>query len=423
MNNSPRKKIAIIGTGISGLGAAHILHDDHDITVYEKNDYIGGHSRTLDVETSNGTVPVDTGFIVFNDRNYPLLTRLFDYLQVPVVKSDMSFGASVGKGWLEYGTRNLRDIFAQKKNIFSPAFWRMLKDILKFNSRAKAYLLKDPSFTLGECLDELNMGEWFRRYYLLAMGGAIWSTPVAEMLKFPASSFIRFFDNHGLLTVNDHPQWYTVRGGSRAYVQRVTENFKDKILLNHGVRKVWREGEFVVVEDVTGGQEKYNDVVFACHADQALALLADPSIEEREILSAFQYQKNRAVLHADTSFMPKNRQAWASWVYLSEDRLDANTGVSLSYWMNNLQPLQTNHDIIVTLNPGREPDPRLVYNDYMFEHPVFDVLAVKNQDKIEDIQGKNRLWFCGAYQRYGFHEDGLGSAVKMTAKMGAYPKW
>ncbi len=424
MEQSLRKKIAIIGTGISGLGIGSLLHPHHDISLYEKNNYIGGHSRTIEVMTKDGTVvPVDTGFIVFNKRNYPLLTRFFEHLSVPITESDMSFGASIDGGWLEYGTQNLGNIFAQKRNFFRPAFWKMIADVLKFNTKARHYLLKDPTYTLGECLDDLQMGSWFRYYFLLAMGGAIWSTPLAEMLKFPACTLIRFFENHGLLTLNDQPQWYTVHGGSREYIDRLTAPFKDRLHLNRGVKSVSRSKNSVIVEDLSGTQQRYDDIIFACHADQALMMIQDPTGDEKKILSAFRYQPNRAVLHSDLSFMPRRKQAWASWVYLSEGKTDHNPNVSLSYWMNNLQPLKTDQTLIVTLNPGREPDPRYVYNDYMFEHPVFDTAAISTQNKITDIQGRDRLWFCGAYQRYGFHEDGLGSAVKVAAQMGIDPPW
>ncbi len=417
------KKIAVIGTGISGLGSASLLYPHHDITIYEKNSYIGGHSRTLDIAINDNIISVDTGFIVFNKKNYPLLTRLFKHLDVPVVESAMSFGASVNNGWLEYGTNGLSSLLAQKANLLRPDFWKMSADILKFNKNAKKYLTKDPSFTLGECLDDLGLGIWFRHYFLLAMGGAIWSTPLSEMLKFPASTFIRFFDNHGLLTINDHPQWYTVRGGSREYVNRLTAPFQGRIRTNCGVEKVQRVAEGVIVKDDKGQIENYEHVVFACHADQALAMIENPDKDEKKILSAFKYQPNRAVLHSDASFMPKRKSAWASWVYLLEGKIDDKPNMSLSYWMNNLQPLGTDQPIIVTLNPGREPDPRLVYNDYIFEHPVFDADAINNQAKIAEIQGRNRLWFCGAYQRYGFHEDGLGSAVKLAERMGIDTPW
>jgi len=418
-----RKKIAIIGTGISGLGIASLLHPHHDITVYEKNGYIGGHSRTVEVNTKDGVVPVDTGFIVFNKRNYPLLTRLLAHLQVPIADSDMSFGASINNGWLEYGTRKPANIFAQKRNLLRPEFLGMIADILRFNKSAHLYLHKDPSFTLGDCLDDLGMRPWFRNYFLLAMGGAIWSMPLADMLKFPARTFIRFFENHGLLTINDHPQWHTVVGGSREYVRRLTEPFKGRIHLGRAVTNVIRNDDSVLVEDSNAGMQYFDEVIFACHADQALAMIANPSIQEQKILSAFTYQPNRAVLHSDTSFMPTRRNAWSSWVYLSESKADNNPCVSLSYWMNNLQPLATDQPLIVTLNPGREPAAELIHDDVMFEHPVFDAAAIENQSRIEGIQGHNRLWFCGAYQRYGFHEDGLGSAVALAERMGVLPPW
>jgi predicted NAD/FAD-binding protein len=416
-------KIAIIGTGISGLGAALLLHPHHTVTIFEKNDYIGGHSRTIPVMTKDGTVPVDTGFIVFNKRNYPLLTRLFDHLQVPIVKSDMSFGVSINDGWLEYGTQKLSHIFAQKQNYLRPRFLKMVRDILRFNKETRHYLDREASFTLGQCLDALKMGDWFRHYFLLAMGGAIWSMPLSEMLQFPASTFLRFFDNHGLLTINDHPQWYTVKGGSREYVRRLTASFQDRIHTSRGVVHVQRQLDGVTITDNQGCQERYDHIVFACHADQALKMLSDATDNEKTILSAFQYQPNRAVLHSDISFMPQRRKAWASWVYLSEGRADQKPAVSLSYWMNNLQPLSTAQPLIVTLNPGREPKPEMVHNDYMFEHPIFDVKAIQAQSNISQIQGKDRLWFCGAYQRYGFHEDGLNSAVKMVEQMGITPQW
>jgi len=421
--SATRQNIAIIGTGISGLGAAYLLHSHHNITVYEKNAYVGGHSRTLEVSTADGRVPVDTGFIVFNYRNYPLLTGLFAHLNVPVAKSDMSFGASINNGWMEYGTQHVSNIFAQKSNLLRPDFWRMIRDILRFNARAKTYLTSDPAMTLGECLEKLGVREWFRHYYLLAMGGAIWSTPLSEMLKFPASTFIRFFENHGLLTVNDQPQWYTVEGGSREYVKRLSASFQDRIKTGTGVAKVIRGADAVTIVDSMGEQATFDEVVFACHADQALAMIETPTDDERRILSAFQYQPNRAILHSDVSFMPNRRKAWASWVYISEEKLDKGTHMSLSYWMNNLQPLATQQPIIVTLNPGREPEPSLVHNDHWFEHPLFDEAAIRAQAEITTIQGKARFWFCGAYQRYGFHEDGLGSAVAMAERMGIQKPW
>ena len=421
--NPPRQRIAIIGTGISGLGAAALLHPYHDITVYEKEAYAGGHSRTVEVETPEGRVPVDTGFIVFNHRTYPLLTKLFAYYDVPTTESCMSFGARIGDGWLEYGTENLSSLFAQKRNLLRPSFWRMIVDILRFNRHALRYLDASPSVTLGECMDALGMGAWFRSHFMLAMGGAIWSTPPEEMLKFPARSFVRFFHNHGLLAVSNHPQWHTVAGGSREYVSRLIAPFADRLRLGCGVVRITRTAEGVTLLDEHGTSEHYDAVVLACHADQALRLIAEPTAEERAVLGAFRYQPNRAVLHSDTSFMPKRRKAWASWVYLSEADSKASPAISLTYWMNHLQPLSTSQPLLVTLNPGRDPDPALVYNEHWFDHPLFDEAAIVNQQKLKLIQGRDRLWFCGAYQRYGFHEDGLGSAVAVARQMGIDPPW
>jgi len=419
----PRQKIAIIGSGISGLGSAYLLAQHHDITLFEKNNYLGGHSRTVDIKTPEGTIPVDSGFIVFNYQSYPLLASLFSELKVPVVKSEMSFGASIDKGWLEYGSHPLSSLFAQKRNFLRPQYWRMLADILRFNRQAHHYLNSDPSLTMGACLEQLKMGRWFREYYLLAMGAAIWSTPLNKMLTFPAATFIRFFNNHGLLSVTDQPQWYTVKGGSREYVKRITASFEDRVRLNCGITKVVRDPTGVVLHDVHGHSERFDAVVFACHANQALAMIANPRLAERTVLGNVSYQSNRVVMHSDISFMPKRRKAWSSWVYLSKQRKTGNAEVSLSYWMNNLQPLLTKKPIIVTLNPTREPSKHLIYDDYYFEHPVFDQAAIKAQGSIDTIQGQERLWFCGAYQRYGFHEDGLLSAVNMASKMGVRPSW
>lgn len=425
MTKGARKKIAIIGGGISGLGAAYLLHPHHNITVYEKNDYVGGHSRTVEVPTLHGSIPVDTGFIVFNHRNYPLLSSLFSHLNVAVKESDMSFGVSIRNGWLEYSTRQARRniIFSQKVNLFRPQFWRMIFDILKFNRKARFYLESSSSLTLGQCLDELRMGKWFREYFLLAIGSAIWSTPLSKMLEFPALTFIRFFDNHGLLTIKDQPKWYTVDGGSREYVKRLTASFSKRILVNCGVEKVSRQTKGIVLKDARGKTSHFDEVIFACHADQALDLIDKPTKDERAVLGNLHYQSNHILLHSDVSFMPKRKTAWASWVYLLDQHKDENPNVALSYWMNNLQPLKTNVPIIVTLNPTREPQKKLVYDEHWFDHPVFDKAAINAQKKMLIIQGTNRFWFCGAYQRYGFHEDGLYSAVAMAEKMGIKPSW
>jgi predicted NAD/FAD-binding protein len=414
-------KIAIIGTGISGLGAAYLLNPHHDVVIYEKNAYIGGHSRTIEVPLGeNQMTPVDTGFIVFNDVNYPNLMGLFQHLDVPFQKSDMSFGVSIDNGWLEYASGG---VFAQKKNLLRPSYYKMLIDIVRFNKQALSYIEKDATVSLQDCLDDLGMGEWFKRYYLLSMGAAIWSCPIETIMKFPARTFLRFFKNHGLLSINDHPQWYTVTGGSREYVSRLTKDFKDQIRLGTGVCKVYHDGDQIVVEDVNGGCEVYDQVVFACHADEAVKMIDQNNLDSISVLKNFQYQNNKIIVHSDTSFMPQEKKCWASWVYLSEEKEDNSSSVSLSYWMNNLQAIDPNYPLIVTLNPGRRPQEDLIFDEHEFSHPVFDLGAVQSQDKIDAIQGKNGLWFCGAYQRYGFHEDGLLSAVKVVEKMGVKIPW
>lgn len=412
--------IAIIGAGISGLGAAFLLSSKHDITLYEKNDYIGGHSRTIDVQVGTVKTPVDTGFIVFNDWNYPHLIGLFDLLYVPYEKSDMSFGVSINDGWLEYSSSAM---FAQKSNIMRPAYWGMLRDILRFNKQARAYIEKDADITLGACLDALNMGAWFRQYYLLAMGAAIWSCPVQTIMAYPARTFLQFFKNHGLLSVNDRPQWYTVKGGSRSYVEKLTHAMKDKVAYEGGVQSVARSDGRVVVTDVNGVAKTYDDVVFASHADEALRMIENPNAQQKDVLGAFGYQDNNIIVHTDRSFMPQNEKAWASWVYLSEDKYDEKPVLSLSYWMNNLQNFETPDPVIVTLNPGRRPKEDTIMDEHVFAHPIFDVPAIKAQGKIDDIQGKGNMWFCGAYQRYGFHEDGLWSAVNVAKAIGVDIPW
>lgn len=404
-------KVAIIGAGISGLGAAYLLHKQHDITLFEKNTYIGGHTRTLQVA---GT-PVDTGFIVYNEPNYPLLTRLFAHLGVATQKSEMSFGASIADGFLEYSSKSP---FAQRKNLLRPQYLRMVADIVRFNAQAPQYI-DVPDMTLGECLDKLNMGEWFRRYYILAMGAAIWSCSADTMLSFPAGTFLRFFKNHGLLTIRDQPQWYTVTGGSGAYVEKLTTGFKHQVRLNTTARSVLRHADGVVVTDMTGSTHTFDHVIFASHADETLAMLENPTADEKNILTAFTYQDNEAVLHSDTSLMPRNRSCWASWVYLSEQKISTTPSVSLTYWMNNLQYLPAQTPLFVTLNPGRAPNAALVHDRHVFSHPVFTRAAIAAQGRLGSIQGKNHSHFCGAWTRYGFHEDGLMSGVAAAKDLGA----
>lgn len=413
-------KIAVIGTGISGLGAAYLLHPHHDVTIYEKNNYIGGHTRTIEVPTGNSKTALDTGFIVFNNWNYPNLMGLFQQLDVPYQKSDMSFGVSIDNGWLEYGSSGM---FAQKRNFIRPSYYGMLADIIRFNKQAQSYIQKDAQITLQECLDQLHMGDWFRKYYLLAMGAAIWSCPIETIMKFPARTFLQFFKNHGLLSINNRPQWYTVTGGSREYVTRLTQSFQNKIKLNTVIKSVTPREEKWLVTDQNDQSISYDQVIFACHADEALKIIKDPTAEILSVLGAFDYQDNQIIVHSDTSFMPRQKKCWASWVYLSEEREDNKNAVSLSYWMNNLQGLNPQYPLIVTLNPGKRPKEDLILDEHTFSHPIFDLKAIKAQDQLDLIQGKNGLWFCGAYQRYGFHEDGLLSAVNIAKTMGINIPW
>lgn len=423
-------KIAVIGAGIAGLGAAYLLHSRHEIVVYESAGRLGGHSRTIDVPVNARAggraaphvprIPVDTGFIVFNDRNYPNLLRLFKHLNVAYEKSDMSFGASIDNGWLEYSSNGL---FAQKINLLRPPFWKMLFDVAAFKNKALQVLESEENMTLRECLVRLRMGEWFCRYYLLAMGAAIWSCPVEKMMDFPARVFLRFFKNHGLLNIGKRPQWYTVSGGSRTFIQALAARFRERIQLNCGAARIARAGGRVQVRDTRGDARLYDHAVVACHADQALALLDAPTIEEREVLGAFRYQANRIVVHHDAGFMPRNRKCWASWIYLSQGRRDDKPVASLSYWMNNLQNLRCDAPVIATLNPGRRPRPELIVDAHDFTHPVFDRAAVDAQERMARIQNVAGLSFCGAYQRYGFHEDGVWSALRVAKNLGATPPW
>ena len=408
-------KIAIIGSGIAGLGSAYLLSQEHNVTVFEKNDYPGGHARTREIVVADKTIQVDTGFIVFNDRNYPNLIALFDRLNVPYEKSDMSFGVSIEQAGLEYSSNHM---FADRKNLFRAPFWKMLYDILRFNRKALQYVKDYPDKTLGECMNELHLSRWFQEHYLLAMGAAIWSCPLNKMLDFPARTFVQFFHNHGLLTINDHPQWYTVSGGSQEYIKRIIAPFKDNLLLNTAVKCVCHTNDGIEIKTDKTTYTGFDQVVFACHADEALEMIDTPDQKLMDTLKHFGYQPNRVVVHSDTRFMPGNKACWSSWVYLCSEN-----NVSLSYWMNNLQNLESDLPIIITLNPVQEPEPDLVYEQHQFSHPVFDQGAIEAQQGISAIQGMDNYWFCGAYQRYGFHEDGLLSAVNVAQGLGVKIPW
>lgn len=414
-------KIAIVGSGIAGLGAALALDPDHEVTLYERESRFGGHSRSVEVETPEGTAVVDTGFIVFNYENYPHLTAMFDHLGVGARKSSMSFAASIRNGWLEYGTKDILAFFSQRRNLLRPPFWGMLGDIMKFNRLALAYVDSNPDSTIDECIRELGLGAWFREYFLLAISCAVWSTPIKGMLEFPAATLVRFFGNHGLLRIHSQPKWYTVEGGSREYVGKIIASLRGEARSGAEVKSVERKPGGALVHDSAGKSTLYDQVVLACHSDQALKLIKRPAKAEAEILGKIKYQENLAVLHSDTAFMPRNRRTWASWVYLSESGDEEKP--RLSYWMNRLQAMETSLPLIVSINPGRMPDPGLTHDMHSFQHPLFDRPAIEAQARMREIQGKDRIWFCGAWMRHGFHEDALASALEVAKSLGAEARW
>ncbi len=416
-------KIAVIGTGISGMSAAYFLSQKHEVSVFEKEGYIGGHSRTLTFQEDSNEISVDTGFIVFNHKNYPNLLALFRHLEVPTIKSNMSFGVSINNAWLEYGTMKLSNLFSQKRNFLRPSYYKMLRDVLKFNKEALPYIDHQTDKTIGDLIEDLNLGNWFKNYYLLPMSGAIWSTPVEDMLNFPAETLIRFFHNHGLLTVDEQPQWYTVKGGSKEYVTRLTSKIKKNIQTNLAVSSVTRDKNSATITDSNGDKHQFDAVIFACHSDQALALIAKPSKEEKSVLGRIQYKPNSVILHQDSSFMPKRKSAWSSWVYLSNSNKDKTNKMSLTYWMNSLQSLQSKKPVLVTLNPSVKPKEELIINEHIFDHPQFNQDAIAAQKDIPLIQGVDKFWFCGAWQKYGFHEDGLSSAINVVKDFGVKLPW
>lgn len=417
------RRVAVIGAGISGLGAAYALSKTHAVTVFEAEPRLGGHARTLEAGRK-AVVPVDTGFIVFNYRNYPLLTGLFAELDTPVKKSDMAFAASIDGGRIEYGLFSSGSLFAQKRNLARPAFWRMLKDIPHFNKNVKA-LAEEPGLTLGDALDRLGMGQWHRQYFLLPLSGAVWSASPEQMLDFPLSTFVRFFENHGLLTINDQPKWHTVDGGSRVYVAQLAAAIQTNggiIRTGAPIERVSRSEAGAKVKAIGHEAKIFDEVVFACHSDQALALLDDPDANERRILGAMRYAANKVILHDDPAVMPTRRACWASWNYQGKADI-TDPDMTVTYWMNRLQGIREDVPLFVTLNPSKPIRDEFIFDETELSHPVFDQPAIDAQAALPGIQGQRNTWFCGAYARYGFHEDGLLSAVNIAKAMGAEPAW
>jgi predicted NAD/FAD-binding protein len=411
------QRVAIVGGGISGLAAAYLLAPHHAVTLYEAAPRLGGHARTV-MAGRNGDQPVDTGFIVFNYANYPHLTRMFMDLDVPVKPSDMSFGASIDNGRVEYALRDLRGLIGQRRNLVRPGFLRMVRDIAKFNAQAEA-AATDDSMTIGDLVEKLGLGAWFQRYYLLPICGAIWSTPPSEIADFPARTLVAFFRNHALLSAGGQHQWWTVDGGSIEYVRRLEHHLRGRgvaIRTRTPVASVTRTGVESVVHVAGHPAETFDQVIFACHSDQALRMLAQPTPQENAALSAIRYQDNHAVLHCDPRLMPQRRACWSSWVYNADTTQEA-PAMGVTYWMNRLQGIPESDPLFVTLNPVREVAEDKTYDSTIFRHPVFDRAAIRAQTALSDLQGANNTWFAGAYTRHGFHEDGFASAVRIVRQM------
>lgn len=413
-----RQTIAVIGTGIGGLAAAYLLHPYHEITVYEKAHWIGGHSNTVDVPGLKGAIPVDTGFIVYNEKAYPNLTALFAHLGVTTKLADMSLAVSLDGGALEYRGELTRGLFAQRTNLVRPRFWSMISSLIRFYRQAPRDLAKMEArgLTLGEYLEQENFSAAFRDDHLLPMAAAIWSAPATAMLNYPAASFVRFYVNHGLLDLANRPLWRTVDGGSRSYVEKLTAGFRDRIRLGVGVSAVRRTANGIEIRDSAGGMARYDQVVLATHADQALALLNDPDEDEKRLLGAFRYSVNHMVLHRDATLMPKRRSAWAAWNYIGA-RGETAENVSVTYWMNALQGIASTDPLFVSLNPGRPPDDENILHRVTYEHPIFDLTAMGAQKRLWSLQGRRNTWYCGAYFGAGFHEDGLQAGLAVGERL------
>ncbi|MBK6734547.1 MAG: FAD-dependent oxidoreductase [bacterium] len=412
---SPR--IAIVGTGIAGLTAARLLQRRHDITVFERDRRIGGHSHTVVVADGAGELGVDTGFIVFNRRTYPNFTRMLEILGVATQPGDMSFSFRDDGTGLEYGAPEPWRLFAQPGNLARPSFHHMVREILRFYREASAWLEQaDEGTVLEEFLAERGYSHNFIESHLYPVCAAIWSSPHAAMGRYPAAALFRFFANHGLLSLTGRPQWRTVTGGSRRYVERLTDPFRDRIRTGTPVVRIVRDRDGVTIHTPEGGPERFDQVVLACHADQALAMLDAPTAREAEVLAAFPYAANETVLHSDTRILPRRRLAWASWNY--HRGAGGDRAVTMTYDQNRLQRLRSERRYLVTLNRTTDLDPALVHARMNYEHPQYDARAVRMQAAVDELNGTNRTWYCGAYWGYGFHEDGVVSGLRVARAFG-----
>lgn len=410
-------RIAIIGAGISGLVSAYLLCRDHEVVVYEANDYIGGHTHTIDVDVEGRTYPVDTGFIVFNEKTYPNFVKLLEHLGVSRQPSNMSFSVRCGKTGLEYSPTSLNSLFAQRRNLFRPSFYRMIADIFRFRKASETLIQSsDHETTLSRYLDTMGYSKGFRDFFIIPMGSAIWSADPARFQDFQARSFAAFFHNHGFLNVRDKPPWFVVQGGSRQYVRKLIEPFQDNLRPGCPVQSVVRHGTHVDVKTRQGGVEEFDQCIIAAHSDQALSMLADPTESERAVLGALPYQENRTVLHTDASMLPVHRSCWASWnAYLPKE---VHHGIMLTYYMNRLQSLRAPVDFCVTLNQEQAIDPGKVIRTMTYHHPIYTPRGFAAQKRFHEISGQNLTHFCGAYWGYGFHEDGVKSALAVCQSFG-----
>ncbi|MGF9693830.1 FAD-dependent oxidoreductase [Rhizobium sp. 0TCS1.26] len=414
---SENRRIAVVGSGISGLSAAWLSASAHKVVLYEAATRLGGHANTASVPTPTGDLEVDTGFIVFNDKNYPNLVALFDHLGVATEASEMSFAASIDDGAFEYSGTGLKGLIGQRSNAARPRFWRMLSDVLRFYRAAETLMQKADldTMTLGDYLDRERYSKAFIDDHLLPMGAAIWSMTTSDMRSYPLGAFVRFFVHHGLILLSGRPRWRTVSGGSRQYVQKLADAFAGEIRLGCGVAKISRQATGkVLVTDIHGQQDLFDDVIIASHADEALRLLEDADPMERELLGAFRYTDNVAILHSDERLMPKRKSVWSSWNYIGGKRQDEETPLCVTYWMNRLQNLPQQHPLFVTLNPCREIAEDRIIGTYHYTHPLFDTAAMAAQKQIWELQGRRNTWFCGAHFGSGFHEDGLQAGLAVA---------